>query len=201
LEEIPEVEVKRMNKRLKILSFTCAVLLVAGGAAMRAQSSDSSASPADKKFVTDALKGGMAEVKLGQMAADKGNSQDVKNFGQKMVTDHTAMGDKMKEVAGEIGVTPPSMLAAKDVALEAKLKLLSGDAFDKAYIQAMLKDHREDLMAFNNEITGGTSPQVKSAAEDGKKVIAEHLHMIRKISQTHQAQMKPATAGANASGN
>jgi putative membrane protein len=184
----------KLMKNLKFLSGPCAALVLSGGLAMQAQSSETAPSPADRKFVTDALKGGMAEVKLGQMATEKGNSQDVKDFGQKMVTDHTKMGDQMKDVAGQIGVTPPTMMTPKDEALEAKLKMLSGDSFDKAYIQAMVKDHQEDLMAFNKEITNGTAPQVKSAAADGKKIISEHLQMIRKIAQTHQASMKSGSS-------
>jgi len=174
----------------KIFAIPCAALLLAGSLALHAQGP----SDADKKFVTAALRGGMGEVTIGQMAADHGNSQDVKDFGQKMVTDHTALGDKMKGVAGQIGVTPPTMMAPSDDVLEAKLKVLSGDAFDKAYIQAMVKDHREDLMAFNKEINQGTSPEVKAAAADGKKVVAEHLRMIRKIAQAHGLDTKPTAS-------
>jgi putative membrane protein len=127
----------------------------------------------------------MAEVKLGQLAADKGNSEDVKQFGQKMVQDHTKLGEQMKGVAGQIGVTPPTMLSPGDKALEAKLKMLSGDAFDKAYIQAMVKDHQTDLADFNKEASNGTSQVVKDAANDGSKVVAMHLDMIQKIAASH----------------
>lgn len=148
-------------------------------------STSKSASAADKRFVSEALKGGMAEVKLGQLASEKGNSADVKEFGKKMVEDHTKLGDQMKSVAGDIGVTPPTELAAKDDALEAKLKALSGNAFDKAYISAMVKDHEDDLADFNKEIANGSSLAVKDAAGKGKAVITMHLHMIQKLAQSH----------------
>ena len=156
-----------------------------------------SASAADKHFVTEALKGGMAEVKLGQLASEKGNSADVKEFGQKMVEDHTKLGDKMKSVATDIGVMPPTMISAKDEALEAKLKTLSGDAFDKAYIRAMVKDHQADLADFNKEIAGGSSPAVKDAATQGEEVITNHLHMIQKIAQEHQVAVAPRAGTAS----
>ena len=106
------------------------------------------ASANDKHFVRDALEGGNAEIELGHMAQDKGASDDVKQFGQKMVDDHTKMNDKMSQIATQIGITPPTGKPVAATATEGKLKVLSGDAFDKSYIQAMIKDHKDDLAAF-----------------------------------------------------
>lgn len=143
------------------------------------------ASSADKSFVRAALKGGMAEVELGRLASEKGNSADVKEFGQRMVEDHTKLGDQMKDVAGKVGVKPPTMLSPADKTLELKLKALSGDDFDKAYIKAMVKDHEKDLSDFKKEEGSGTSAEVKNAAGQGETVIAGHLDMIKRIAQTH----------------
>jgi putative membrane protein len=76
-------------------------------------------------------------------------------------------------------------MSAADLALETKLKVLSGNTFDKAYIQAMLKDHQDDLGLFNKEITSGSSSVVTDAARDGAKIIQEHLDMIQKIAQSN----------------
>ena len=81
---------------------------------MQAQQAAASGAMQDKAFVRKALEGGMAEVQMGQIAAEKGSSDDVKQFGQKMVTDHTQLGDQMKQVAQQIGVTPPAGLSKKD---------------------------------------------------------------------------------------
>lgn len=177
------------NGQRYLLGAGCLALALAANATVKAQANDASSD--DKSFVTGALRGGMAEVELGQLAAQKGNSDDVKTFGQKMVDDHTKLGDQMKAVAGEVGVKPSTMIAPMDKALELKLKALSGDDFDKAYIQAMLKDHRKDLADFKKEIASGQSSTVKDAASQGEKVIAEHLKMIRQIAQTHG--LGPAT--------
>jgi putative membrane protein len=147
-----------------------------------------SASAADKKFVHAALQGGMAEVEMGNMAAEHGTSDDVKQFGQKMVADHTDMGNQMKLVAQQIGVTPPDGISPMQKATELKLKALSGDAFDKAYIQSMLKDHREDLKEFKAEAASGQSDLVKDAATKGSTMIAEHLQMIEEIAKTHNIE-------------
>ncbi len=143
------------------------------------------ASDDDKKFVEAALKGGMGEVELGQLAAKKGNSADVKSFGQKMVTDHTRMGDSMKTVAGQVGVNTPSMAAADAIAEKAKLEALSGDAFDKEYISNMVKDHEQDLADFKKEASTGTSMDVKKAARQGEIVVNHHLMMIKTIAKAH----------------
>jgi putative membrane protein len=166
----------------RFASITASLFLIGASVGAVAQAS---ASDDDKKFVEDALKGGMGEVDLGQLAAKKGASDDVKQFGQTMVTDHTKLGDKMKAVAGDVGVKPPSMSDASAIALKTELEVLSGDAFDKAYIRAMVKDHEADLKDFKKEIAEGQSTEVKTAARHGEAVIAKHLAMIRKIAAAH----------------
>lgn len=141
------------------------------------------ASPEDKMFVKKALQGGMAEVQLGQLAVQNGGSEDVKQFGQKMVDDHTKLGDQMKPIAQQIGVKVPDGPSKKDLALMAKLKALNGDAFDKAYIKDMVKDHKADLNDFKTESQQGSSQVVKDAANQGSQVIAQHLQMAEQIAQ------------------
>jgi putative membrane protein len=165
---------------LVLASISASLVLIAASSTSGAQASSD-----DKSFVEAALKGGMSEVDLGNLAVKKGASDDVRAFGQKMVDDHTKLGDHMKGVAGEIGVTPPSMASASDEARKAELEVLSGDAFDKAYIKAMVKDHEEDLRDFKKEAANGSSPAVKSAAHEGETVISHHLEMIRKIAAAH----------------
>jgi putative membrane protein len=147
-----------------------------------------SASSSDKKFVQSALEGGNAEVKLGQLAAQKGNSEDVKQFGQKMVDDHTKLGDQMKQIAQQEGIQVPDGSPAKDKALETKLNSLSGDAFDKAYIKAMVKDHQKDLSEFKKEASSGNDTSIKDAASQGAQVISEHLQMAQQMAQKHSVK-------------
>jgi putative membrane protein len=151
-----------------------------------------SASSSDKKFVHSALEGGNAEVKLGQLAAQKGNSEDVKQFGQKMVDDHTKLGDQMKQIAQQQGIQVPEGIPSKDKALEARLNSLSGDAFDKAYIKAMVQDHKKDLSEFKKEASSGNATSIKDAASQGAQVISEHLQMAQQMAQKHKIQMGDA---------
>ena len=145
--------------------------------------SDSSQSMKDKMFLRNAAEGGMAEVQLGQLAADKGSSQDVKDFGQKMVTDHTALNNDMAPIAQSMGVTVPKKLNKQHQAEYDKLNGLSGDDFDKEYITAMVKDHHKDLREFRDEATSASDPTLKAAVEKGVKVISEHTTMINKLAK------------------
>jgi putative membrane protein len=183
----------RFNLRPALAGACCFIVLTIGSAAASAQTDNASAS--DKKFVKTALQGGMAEVDLGQLASQKGNS-DVKQFGEKMVQDHTKLGDQMKGVAQQVGVTPPTMVTPADKALKTKLEALSGDSFDKAYIKAMVKDHEKDLSEFQKESTIGSSMAVKDAAQQGSQVIQQHLDLIKQIAQKHGVSAGSAMASA-----
>ena len=144
----------------------------------------------DKAFVRKALEGGMAEVELGKLAAQKGNSDDVKQFGQKMVDDHGKLNDQMQQVAEKMNVKAPTAPSSKDKAKMAKLEALNGDAFDKAYIKEMLKDHKQDKSDFSNEAQRATDPDLKQVATQGEQVISEHLQLIQQIAQKSGVKAK-----------
>jgi len=140
---------------------------------------------ADRAFVKKALEGGEAEIQLGQLAQQKSQSDDVKQFGQKMVQDHTQLGDQMKPIAQQLGVKPPDGPSKKDKELMAKLQALSGPQFDEAYIQAMVKDHKKDLNDFKDEAQTTQNPALKQATQQGSTVISQHLQAIEQIAQNH----------------
>ncbi len=149
------------------------------------QQQDPTAQMQDKAFVSSAMQGGMAEVQLGQLAVQKGSSPDVKQFGQKMVDDHTRLNEQMKSVADQLGVKPPKEPSKKDRALAAHLQTLSGTDFDNAYIEAMVKDHKKDLDEFKGEAQQTQNPQLQQAVQQGGQLIAQHLQMIEQIAQNH----------------
>lgn len=151
------------------------------------------ASMTDKKFVKEAMQGSMAEIKLGQLAQEKASSDDVKQFGKRMVDDHTKLSEQMKPVASQLGITAPSDVAMKDKALEKKLEGLNGAEFDKAYMKAMVKDHRKDLSEFQKEASSAKSGAVKDAAQQGSQVISEHLQMAQQIAQKVGANTSEST--------
>jgi len=129
----------------------------------------------DVNFIYDAAKGGMAEVQLGQLAADKASSEDVKKFGQRMVSDHSKANDELKTLAQSKGITLPSDVDAKDKATHDRLAKMSGASFDRAYMQHMLSDHRKDVNEFKKESTSGKDPDVKAWASKTLPTLEEHL--------------------------
>src|SRR5512133_2373584 len=113
----------------------------AGSAGTQSSSkSASSVAAKDKSFMKNAAQGGMEEVELGQMVAEKAKSDDVKQFAQRMVQDHSKANDELKALAQQKGVTLPTELSAEGKSMKARLEKLSGEQLDKAYMRSMVMD-------------------------------------------------------------
>jgi putative membrane protein len=171
---------KIMKNKVTIISQFCvvpllvAVLSLAGVAIAQdttkkdaSASKSSSLSAKDRTFMKKAAKGGMMEVAMGKLAEQNGQSDDVKSFGKRMVTDHGKANDELKSIAEKKGVTLPSK--------EPTVKWSS----DKAYMDAMVKDHEKDLAEFKEEASTGGDPDVKKFAEDTAKMVQEHLDLAK----------------------
>ena len=137
----------------------------------------------DKMFVRKAMAGGLAEVQMGQLAAQKGSSDQVKSFGQKMVDDHTKLNQQMMPIAEQMGVKTPAKLEKKDQAEYDKLNGLAGAEFDKEYLSFMVKDHHKDLEAFRAEMGSTQDPTLKTAVQQGAQVIDQHAQMVDTLAQ------------------
>lgn len=147
-------------------------------------------SSSDKKFVREALAGENTEVDLGKLAVQKGSSDDVKEFGRKMVDDHMKLNEEMRVVADQEGIRAPAGMTAKEKAQMTKLASLSGENFDKAYIAAMVKDQRGDLAALKREATAGNDTAIKEEASQGMKLIEQHLQLAEEMARNHKVQVE-----------
>ena len=124
------------------------------------------------------------------MTLQKSQNEQVKQFAQRMIDDHTKLNDQMKPVAQQIGVDLfPTSLSKKDRQTMAKLQALSGPAYDQAYIKDMVKDHKQDLSEFQTEASSGQDQTVRDAATQGSQVIAQHLQMIQQIAKDQNVNM------------
>jgi len=132
-------------------------------------------------FVKEAAVGGMAEVELGKLAKDKGDSDTVKQFGQKMVDDHSKANDELKSLAKKKNIDLPTSLDAKHQAVVDRLSKLSGADFDRAYSTEMVKDHQEDVKEFQKEANSGTDSDIKNFASSTLPTLQEHLKMAREL--------------------
>jgi putative membrane protein len=138
----------------------------------------------DTDFAKEAAEGGMAEVKLGQLAEDKGSSDAVKDFGKRMVTDHTQASDQLKSIAKEKSIDIPAGLNKHDQKTYDQLSKLSGDEFDRAYAKDMVKDHRDDIDLFQREASGGQDGTLKSFASSTLPTLQDHLKMAKDMLKT-----------------
>lgn len=172
--------------RMQVLASACCLMMPLAMASAQAGSTEQ-----DKAFLTDASAGGMAEVQFGQLASEKASSPKVKAFGEKMVTDHTMLNNKLKPFADKDGVPPPASLMPEDQAEYNKLEGLSGADFDKEYVAFMMKDHDKDLAAFKQEEASTKDAQLKAAVMKGEKVIAQHHRIIDKLGA--QMNVTPAS--------
>lgn len=136
---------------------------------------------ADKTFVLDAASGGMMEVELGKMAATNASSAKVKEFGKMMVTDHTKANTELKAVAGKKNITVPAAPAEKQQMHIDDLKAKKGADFDKAYVDMMVDDHKEDISKFEDESKNGKDPDVKAFASKTLPVLNKHLEHIKMV--------------------
>jgi len=134
---------------------------------------------ADEAWVMKIAKGSMAEVELGKLAAEKGSSDAVKQFGQRMVDDHSKANDELKTLAQSKKITLPTEIAGEEKALRDRLMKLSGPAFDQAYVKAMVNDHLKAVSEFRTESRSGTDPEVKAWAAKTLPTLEEHLKMAR----------------------
>jgi putative membrane protein len=156
---------------------------------MNGMQTNGQSSPMDALFVKNALQGGIAEVQLGQLTLQKSSNDQVKQFAQKMIDDHTRLGEQMKPVAQQVGVAVPTEPSKKDRQTMAKLQALSGPAYDQAYIKDMVKDHKKDLSDFQMEASSGQDAAVKDAATQGSQIISQHLQMAQQLAKDQNVNL------------
>jgi putative membrane protein len=164
-----------MKTKIQIVSQLCILALLIGavslagaaGAETASTGESSSLSAKDKTFMKKAAKGGRMEVVMGQMAEQKAQSDDVKTFGKRMVTDHSKANDELKSIASKKGFELPNKEHAG--------KWTS----DKAYMDMMVKDHEKDLAEFKEEASSGSDPDVKKFADDTARMVQEHLDLAK----------------------
>jgi putative membrane protein len=135
----------------------------------------------DLDFVNNAAKGGTTEVQLGHLAAQKSKNPEVQRFASRMVRDHSKIDVKLTALASSKGVQLPDGKGLMNDATYLELKVLSGKEFDKAYVKAMVADHKDDVSSFEKQSADAQDPDVKSFAARTLPMLQEHLNIIEKI--------------------
>jgi putative membrane protein len=146
-------------------------------------------SDADKQFVRMAIESNNAEIAAAHLALGQASGNDVKQFAQTMIHDHTLLNNQMKPLAQKLDVqVAPGQVDPKDQALAAQLKDLRGMAFDLQYIAGMMQGHQAALQLVQTEASNGQDPTVKMAAQKAEPVIQKHLQMAQQLANAHHVQ-------------
>ncbi|UGQ46859.1 DUF4142 domain-containing protein [Massilia endophytica] len=159
---------------------------------------------ADQKALKDMAMANMAEVEAGKMALQKSQNAEVKAFAQQMVDDHTKGLDEVKKVAAAKNVTLPSELDAKHKAMAKKLDAMSGDKFDRAYLdQAGVKSHKEAHALVTKTQSKAKDAEVKELAAKLQPTIDQHMGHVQQLSASIKggtAMGSSGSAGSTGSG-
>ena len=154
----------------------CAILLCSGPPLAMAQSVSDPAA-----FARIAASSNMFEIESSQLALDKATGDDVREFAQHMIDDHTAAGEKMKVAAEADGVVPPATMADKEQAQLDKLEAAGDTDFDAAYVTAQVAAHDEAVALFRDFSENGQESALRSFATETLPTLEEHQSAVHDL--------------------
>jgi len=157
-----------------------------------------SVSRTDRKFMEKAAAGGLAEVQLGQMAAQKATADDVRKFGQRMVDDHSKANDQLKQIATSKGVNLPTELDRSTQREMDKLSKLQGADFDREYMKHMVSDHKKDVSEFRSEARKAKDGDIKQFASSTLPTLEEHLTLAQSADKAAHGQSRASSTPTGA---
>ncbi len=192
-----------MKKNLNIAAIAVAALFLCGGTAFAQSGQQGSASQnqqqeynnnnnnkwnnmSDSTFAKKADRSDLAEVKLGKLAEQKGATDTVRDFGQRMVKDHSNANEQLKDAAQQDNINLPNQPNNMQEQEYNRLSNLSGKEFDRAYARLMVKEHQKDVQALQHEANYGKNAQIKNWASTTLPTIQEHLRLARQMQQDVQ---------------
>lgn len=163
-------------------------------AAMTAQVQ--AAGPTDPQIAHVVVTANQVDIDAGKLAVSKAKSAEVKEFAQRMITDHTAVNHSAVALATKLGVKPEdnetsrSLKKGGDENL-AHLKKLKGAEFDRAYVDHEVVYHQAVLDALDKTlIPNASNAELKALLEKSRPAFVAHLEHAKKI----QASLTSSTA-------
>jgi putative membrane protein len=172
-----------MTKRLIArIGLAAALACAATGAWAQSKAQGKGQDKAAQTFMMKAIQGNLAEVSMGQLAQQKGEAEGVRSFGQQLVTDHTAANTRATAAASQMGMTPPTQPTKKHMSDMAKMEKMSGAAFDRAFAQHMVADHRKEI-AEHRKAAKMRNDVAASYATETLPALEKHLEMAQSLSK------------------
>lgn len=148
------------------------------------------AESADQKFVEQAAIANLAEVELANLAREKASRPETKEYAEHMLKDHQQANEKLKSLASQKGIQLPTEPDAKHKREKDRLSKMSGPDFDRAYIESMVKDHKQVLNQFEKQAKGGKDGDLKTFAAEMVPSLRQHLEQARLLDQTVKKTQK-----------
>jgi putative membrane protein len=152
----------------------------------------------EEQFVTEAACGNMAEVKMGELAAKKGQSSSVRQYGEKLARDHQEANQKLQKIAQRKNIQIPQEIDKQNQKSIDHLTGLSGTEFDKAFLQHAVKDHKKDIKKFEKQACEGEDPAIRSFASEILPTLREHLQIAQTLSDNPNASLPQLNEPAGA---
>lgn len=171
---------------MKIISKNTVAMLVlglAGAGLAQAQA----AAPSDPQIVGIVVTANQIDIDAAKLALKKSKNQQVREFAQQMVDDHTALGKNVGDLVKKLNVTPADSDTSKTLKQQAtaettKLKSLSGKAFDQEYINHEVAYHKAVIDAVGNTlIPNAQNAELKSALQGAAPLFQGHLQHAEQI--------------------
>ena len=135
----------------------------------------------DLPFLQTAASANLMEIQLGQLAQTKGSNNAVKQFGKRMVTDHTRLEQQVSSLTSRNGVSLNPSLNSEAQSNVSQLQNLSGDQFDKAYMSMMIQGHQKDVIDFQSQSQSANSSQVRQLASNALPTLRQHLTLAQQV--------------------
>jgi putative membrane protein len=177
-------------KMKSIVSIACCLALGCLPALAQMQHPAKGAPMTDQQFVDMAAQTDMLEAHLGQMAADQAASQDVKDYAQMLVTDHTGDYQQLSALAAKDGFTVPAGLDAAHNKMIAPFEKLKGAAFDSHYALTMIAGHTEAIGVYTKGSTNAQNADLKAYAGATLPALHKHLDGAKNLFKKPSASKK-----------
>ena len=136
---------------------------------------------ADSSFIRQAIRGNYTEVALGRLADSRASNSEVKDFGERMVEDHNSMNKEWIDLAQDNDMKVAVEFGESGQQAVDRLEKLSGTAFDQAYMSEMIREHEQDLAAFQQMANSASSSEVRQLASSGASTIRQHLASAQQV--------------------
>lgn len=135
-------------------------------------------------FATKAASNGMLEVEAGKLAQEKGQMQEVKDYGQMMVTDHTKANDQLKQLAQQKNLMLPDSMGQDHMDKMQELRDKTGAEFDKSYLELMVSSHEDAVSLFEDASNNMEDAEMKNFASTTLPTLRQHLDRAKELNDS-----------------